>query len=84
MPGGDRDRPPFERARCHDQTRGCGNGSDPVDILATLMRRRRVKRVPVLRDSKLVGIVSRADVLEALVRNSATADERGLSQHAPE
>jgi CBS domain-containing protein len=42
----------------------------PVDVLATLMRRRRVKRVPVLRDNKLVGIVSRADLLEALMRRT--------------
>jgi len=40
----------------------------PIDVLATLMRHRRVKRLPVLRDSKLVGIVSRTDVLEALMR----------------
>jgi CBS domain-containing protein len=40
----------------------------PIDLLATLMRHRRVKCVPVLRDSKLVGIVSRTDVREALTR----------------
>jgi CBS-domain-containing membrane protein len=38
----------------------------PVDVLATLMHRRRLKRVPVLGDGKLVGIVSRTDVLAAL------------------
>lgn len=47
----------------------------PVDVLATLMRRRRVKRVPVLQDGKLVGIVSRTDLLEALMRRGDTADE---------
>jgi CBS domain-containing protein len=35
----------------------------PVDVLASLMRSRKVKRVPVLQDGKLVGIVSRADLL---------------------
>lgn len=40
----------------------------PVDVLATLMRRRKLKRLPVLRDGKLVGIVSRTDLLEALAR----------------
>ena len=33
----------------------------PIDILATLMRRRRVKRLPIVRDGRLVGIVSRTD-----------------------
>jgi CBS-domain-containing membrane protein len=50
-----------------DQTR--------VAVIATLMRRRRVKRVPVLQDGKLVGIVSRTDVLEALMRRADAADE---------
>jgi CBS domain-containing protein len=40
----------------------------PIDVLATLMRRRRVKRVPIVHDGRLVGIVSRADVLDALAR----------------
>ncbi len=40
----------------------------PIDILATLMRRRRVKRVPIVLDGRLVGIVSRTDVLDALAR----------------
>jgi CBS domain-containing protein len=47
----------------------------PVDVLATLMRRRQLKRVPVLRDSKLVGIVSRTDLLEALMRRENAVDE---------
>ena len=47
----------------------------PVDVLATLMRRRRVKRVPVLQEGKLVGIVSRTDLLEAVMRRAGAADE---------
>jgi CBS-domain-containing membrane protein len=47
----------------------------PVDVLATLMSRRRVKRVPVLQNGKLVGIVSRTDLLEALMRCANAADE---------
>jgi len=47
----------------------------PIDVLATLMRRRRVKRVPVLQDGKLVGIVSRTDLLEALMRRADVTDE---------
>jgi CBS-domain-containing membrane protein len=48
----------------------------PVDVVATLMRCRRVKRVPVLREGKIVGIVSRADLLEATMRRTAMEDQR--------
>jgi CBS domain-containing protein len=45
----------------------------PIDLVASLMHRRRLKRVPVLRDGKLVGIVSRADLLDAFVRSRKRA-----------
>jgi CBS domain-containing protein len=48
----------------------------PIDILATLMHRRRVKRVPVVKNGRLVGIVSRSDVLDALARKDEDAVER--------
>jgi CBS domain-containing protein len=35
--------------------------------IAEILERRRIKRVPVLRDGKLVGIVSRANLLQGLV-----------------
>ena len=38
----------------------------PLDTVVQLMERHRIKRVPVLRDGKLVGILSRADLLRAL------------------
>src|SRR6516162_5352419 len=47
----------------------------PIDVLATRMRHRRVKRVPVLQDGKLVGIVRRTDFLEALMRRADVTDE---------
>jgi acetoin utilization protein AcuB len=47
----------------------------PIDVLATLIRRRRVKCVPVLERGRLVGIVSRTDVLDALVRHGEKSDE---------
>ncbi len=40
----------------------------PLELIASLLHRLSLKRVPVVRDGKLVGIVSRADLLDALVR----------------
>ena len=58
---------------------------DPVTIVpdaplaeaARLLERRRVKRLPVLRDGRLVGIVSRANLLRGLVAAGAPAKEAG-------
>jgi CBS domain-containing protein len=55
----------------------------PVDEIVHLMERRRVKRVPVLRDDRLVGIVSRADLVRALAgvmteAPPATVDDTAL------
>jgi CBS domain-containing protein len=44
--------------------------------IAELMETRRIKRVPVVHDGKIVGIVSRADLLQVLASGgAATADE---------
>lgn len=37
-----------------------------VDVIVQLMEKHRIKRLPVLRDGKVVGIVSRANLLHAL------------------
>jgi CBS domain-containing protein len=53
----------------------------PVADIAVLLETNRIKRVPVLRDGKLVGIVSRANLVRALamtineVANGAEADD---------
>jgi CBS domain-containing protein len=39
--------------------------------IARLFYERKIKRVPVVRDGKLVGLVSRGDLLQALVRELA-------------
>jgi CBS domain-containing protein len=39
-----------------------------IPDIVQLMDQRRVKRVPVVRDGVLIGIVTRADILRALVR----------------
>jgi tRNA nucleotidyltransferase (CCA-adding enzyme) len=38
----------------------------PLEEIAALLARKKIKRVPVLRGGKLVGIVSRADVVRAI------------------
>jgi len=52
--------------------------SDTTDLaeIANLLETRRIKRVPVVRDGKLVGIVSRANLVRALatVGNQLTGD----------
>ena len=53
----------------------------PVDEIAALLDARHIKRVPVLRDGKLLGIVSRANLLRALacrIAQPVTADDRRI------
>lgn len=45
-----------------------------IESLATLMHQRKLKRVPVLLGGKVVGIVSRVDVLKGLIGRSAASD----------
>jgi signal-transduction protein with cAMP-binding, CBS, and nucleotidyltransferase domain len=40
----------------------------PAREIASLMHAHRIKRVPVLRDGKLVGIVTRTDLVRALAQ----------------
>ncbi len=47
----------------------------PLREVATLLARRQINRVPVMRGNELVGIVSRADVLRALVRTDAEVEQ---------
>ena len=44
----------------------------PIADVARLLETRRIKRVPVLRDGKVVGILSRADLLRVLVMQPDT------------
>ncbi len=58
----------------------------PVDEIVQLMEHRRIKRVPIVRDGKIVGIVSRADLLRALSGLLAevppmTVDDAALREH---
>jgi CBS-domain-containing membrane protein len=59
----------------------------PLEDVARLLERRRIKRVPVVRDGRVVGIVSRADLLRALVIRppesgpAGAADDRTIREH---
>jgi len=58
----------------------------PLGEVASLLEKHRIKRVPVVRDGKLVGIVSRADILRALAASktqapaAASADDRTIRE----
>jgi CBS domain-containing protein len=41
--------------------------------IATLLERHRIKRIPILRDSKLVGVVSQSNLIQALASSQAQA-----------
>ncbi len=54
-----------------------------VGEIAELLEQRRIKRVPVVRDGKLVGIVSRANLLQGLAAHkerieAPTTDDRSI------
>jgi CBS domain-containing protein len=54
----------------------------PLGEIVVLMERRRIKRVPVVRDGKLVGIVSRANLIQALASLVPAASESAADDAA--
>lgn len=52
----------------------------PARAIASLMHARHIKRVPVLRDGKLVGVVARSDLIRALAQDLSS----GLPVSAPD
>lgn len=42
----------------------------PLAEIATLLERHRIKRVPIVRDGKVIGIVSRANLIQALASST--------------
>jgi len=72
--------PRAARCRCHDPRASVGEFATLGEV-ADLMETRRIKRVPVVHDGKLVGIVSRADLLKVLASSEANPrdDERDRS-----
>ncbi|MBB3185283.1 CBS domain-containing protein [Halomonas fontilapidosi] len=57
------------------------NEDEPLHNIAALLEKRHIKRVPVVRDGKLVGIVSRANLLRGFSVNRQPAggdDDRAI------
>jgi CBS domain-containing protein len=57
----------------------------PLAEIARLLERHRIKRVPVVKDGKLIGIVTRSNLLQALaatdVSKPASVDDRKIREH---
>lgn len=53
----------------------------PLAEVAALLERKRIKRVPVTRDGKLVGIVSRANLVQALASIVGRMDQNDENDH---
>lgn len=58
----------------------CIAETTPIAEIATLLESRHIKRVPVARDGKLVGIVSRADLLRSLGSRLGARRQEGDSR----
>lgn len=44
------------------------DAEDPVERVAAILHEKRIKRVPVYSEGRLVGIISRADIVAAMAR----------------
>ena len=51
----------------------------PLEEVVTAMSRHRIKRLPVLKSGKVVGIVARSDVLRALARTLAPSSPAAVA-----
>ncbi len=50
------------------------NAETPLGEIASLLEKHRIKRVPVVNNGKVVGIVSRANLIQALVSRAKAAE----------
>ncbi|AKX94665.1 CBS domain-containing protein [Neomoorella thermoacetica] len=46
------------------------DAEDPVEKVAAILHEKRIKRVPVYSNGRLVGIISRADIVAAMAREN--------------
>jgi CBS domain-containing protein len=79
-----------EFAKAHGQkvgdlmtTKVVSVGEDtPISDIATLLERHRIKRVPVIRDGKVIGVISRSNLIQALASTIAEQSENGAEDRA--
>ncbi len=55
--------------------------SESITAAASLMRRERVGAVPIVEGKRLVGILTRSDLLEALIALGALVEEKASGKH---
>jgi len=53
----------------------------PLSEIAAIFERKRIKRVPVVKDGKLVGIVSRSNLIQALASLVGRVDQQDETDH---
>lgn len=51
------------------------DGNTPVEDVCQIFAKRRIKKVPVVKDNKLVGSISRADIIRSTMANLALIEE---------
>jgi len=54
----------------------------PLIEIATLLERHQIKRVPITKDGKLVGVVSRSNIIQALASSKEEPDSERQSDRA--
>jgi CBS domain-containing protein len=58
--------------------------STPLKDIADMMLKHQIKRVPIVRDGTVVGVVSRVDLVKALLSRSPVAGDAAPPQSMPE
>jgi CBS-domain-containing membrane protein len=58
------------------------NEHTSLSEIATLLERHRIKRIPIVKEGKLIGIVSRSNLVQALAAGPAVVPETGRSDCA--
>jgi predicted transcriptional regulator len=55
-----------------------GTEDTPLAEIAALLERNQIKRVPITKDGKLVGVVSRSNIIQALASSKGSRIASGM------